>query len=138
MALAYRRQGDGVTTLCIALALGAVVASFTAERFTLSWTHSVEKIRWEEDYTIHPQHLELVAARIRGSGAGMEIPEDAHYNNGAWEYHPAVAPLPRLTLAASQYAGDYDLCIDGQCQPLTRYTRGASPVELFACRKPSG
>lgn len=122
-----------MTSLCIAIAFGTVVATLPAERFTLAWTHSVEKIRWEEEYTIHAPHLELVTARVRGSGAGMEIPDDARYNNGAWEYHPAVPPLPRLTLAASRYGGDYDLCVDRQCQPLTRYTRGAGPVELFAC-----
>ena len=34
--------------------------------FTLSWTHSVERTRWEEDWTIGPAGLQIVEARVQG------------------------------------------------------------------------
>ena len=36
--------------------------------FTLAWTHSVERVRWEEDWRVTPAGLELVEARVRGLG----------------------------------------------------------------------
>jgi len=83
--------------LCIAA--GALVATLAAESFTLAWTHSIEKIRWEEDWRIENGRLHLVEARIRGSGAGMEPPDGAVLRHGAWHYAPVIPPLPRLRLA---------------------------------------
>ena len=47
-------------SLCI-LAAGKTV-SLAAAAFTLSWTHSVEKISWQEDWTVVAGGLELGAA----------------------------------------------------------------------------
>ncbi|WP_448152289.1 DUF1850 domain-containing protein [Castellaniella caeni] len=46
------------------------------QAFTLAWTHSIEKIRWEEDYRVARDaqgHPVLIPgkARILGSGAGI-------------------------------------------------------------------
>ena len=37
--------------LCLGLA-GAVWVELPTPAFTLAWTHTIEKIRWEEDYSV--------------------------------------------------------------------------------------
>lgn len=126
-----------MTSVCIALALGAVVTSFPAERFTLAWTHSVEKVRWEEDYVVREHGLEPVAVRIRGNGAGMEVPEGAVLRDGVWHYTPRLGVLPALRLARSAYTPDYEICRQGRCRTIAQLLpRGASgeSVEIRPCR----
>ena len=122
--------------LCLSVA-SLLVATVPAERFTLAWTHSVERIRWEEDYVIRADRLELIAARVHGSGAGMEVPQGGRYRAGAWEYRPRTPPLARLQLAHSGAAGDYTLCWARGCQALAALTGGdvhaAATVELYPC-----
>jgi hypothetical protein len=121
-----------MSALCLAAALA--VATVPTERFTLAWTHSVEKVRWEEDYLVRREGLVLVEARVRGNGAGMEIPEGAQFRGGAWHYRPRLAPLARLRLARSEFAGDYEICRDGRCTPLARLLPAPSDtVELYPC-----
>jgi hypothetical protein len=124
-----------VIGLC--LAVGAVVhATLPATEFTLAWTHSVEKVRWEEDYRVDGRLLVAVAARVRGSGAGMEPPADAMWRDGAWHYHPAIGPLPMLRVTLSSYAGDYELCWNDHCAPLSDVVAvrgGIDVVEISAC-----
>jgi len=123
-----------VTGLCLAAA--AISAALPLQGFTLAWTHSIEKIRWEEDYRIVGQHLELVEARIRGSGAGMEPPDGAMLKNGVWHYRPTLPLLPRLRLARSGYVADYELCWDAQCKPfrdIVDAPEAGQVVDLFAC-----
>lgn len=119
--------------LCIAA--GALVATLAVESFTLAWTHSVEKIRWEEDWRIEAGRLHLVEARIRGSGAGMEPPAGAVLEGGAWRYAPGIPPLARLRLAHSTFTAGYELCSAGRCRPLAELAGGAQnePVELYPC-----
>jgi hypothetical protein len=57
--------------LCLGLA-GSIWAQLPVANFTLAWNHSIEKIRWEEDYRVTAQGLVLEQARVRGNGAGME------------------------------------------------------------------
>lgn len=89
-----------------------------ADAFTLAWTHSVEKVRWEEDYRRDGDTLVLQSARIRGSGAGMDPPPDAVWRDGAWHYTPTLARFPRLVLANSVFGGRYDVCVAGRCRSL--------------------
>jgi hypothetical protein len=103
----------------ICLAAGVLAAALPFSAFTLAWTHSIEKIRWEEDYRVVDARLVLEEARIRGSGAGMEPPADARFENGVWHYHPALPPLERLRLTHSPYTAGYDICAAGTCKPLT-------------------
>ncbi|CAG0945532.1 MAG: hypothetical protein EFKGCFLK_00511 [Rhodocyclaceae bacterium] len=119
--------------LCIAA--GALVTTLAVESFTLAWTHSIERIRWEEDWRIEAGRLRIVEARIRGAGAGMEPPAGAVLENGVWRYRPAAAPLARLRLANSAFTPGYELCADGRCRPLAQLAGGAEnePLELFAC-----
>ena len=124
----------GVLGVCLALAAGlppgaeptgrAQAARFQpVQRFTLAWTHSIEKIRWEEDYRVHrtadgQPRLALEMARIRGTGAGMEPPPGARLQGGWYEYVPADQPQGALRLTRSPYTADYDWCVDGQCTSL--------------------
>lgn len=119
--------------LCIAAA--SLLAFLPLQAFTLAWTHSIEKIRWEEDWRIEAGRLHLVEARIRGSGAGMEPPEGAILEGGVWRYAPQLAPQERLRLANSNFTSGYELCTDGRCQPLAVLASGAEnePLVLYAC-----
>ena len=55
---------------------GHAPAFVATDHFTLAWTHSIEKVRWEEDYAVRfdavlgQPVLHAVQARVRGSGAG--------------------------------------------------------------------
>ncbi|WP_245549153.1 DUF1850 domain-containing protein [Noviherbaspirillum massiliense] len=108
-------------------------------QFTLAWNHSIEKIRWEEDYRVAGDRLRLVEARIRGSGAGMEPPEGAVLKDGAWHYVPPLPPLERLRLTRSPYVPDYTLCWDNTCRPLTALVgpvENAPLLEVAPCEIP--
>ncbi len=58
------------------------VAALALFAFTLVWTHSIEKVDWQEDSRVTPAGLELVQARVKGSGAGMEPPPEARLVDG--------------------------------------------------------
>ena len=62
------------------------------QSLTLAWTHSIEKIRWEEDWLIEGDRLRLDEARVRGSGAGMEAPSGSRFESGVWRYDPHFCP----------------------------------------------
>ena len=124
--------------MSLCLAAGLLTATLAADSFTLAWTHSIEKIRWEEDWRIQGSALVLDEARIRGSGAGMEPPPDAVLRDGVWRYRAALPPLPVLRLTHSPYAAGYELCIDGRCAPLADRLPGLGDnavIELSACRQ---
>lgn len=104
-------------SLCI-LAAGKTV-TLAAAAFTLSWTHSVERTRWQEDWKVSPAGLQVVAARVKGSGAGMEPPEGSVLRDGWWVYAPRIGPQPRLVLAASGATGEgWTLCTVMGCREL--------------------
>jgi hypothetical protein len=120
----------------LCLAAGAVTATLAIESFTLAWTHSIEKLRWEEDWRVEGKALVISEARIRGTGAGMEPPPDAVLKDGAWHYQPKLAPQAQVRLAHSPYTAGYELCIDGKCSPLAERLPGAenpSTIVLEAC-----
>ena len=128
--------------LCLAAgSLATALALGTDGGFTLAWTHSIEKIRWEEDYRIESDAegqvlLHLTEARIRGSGAGMEPPDGARLDaHGVWHYVPKLAPLPLLRITQSQFTQGYELCRGGECRPLAALVPGLADgvVELRAC-----
>lgn len=119
-------------SLCLA-ALGLVVQLGT-DRLTLAWTHSVEKIVWEEDWRETPAGLELTEARVRGSGAGMDPPPEARFDGHAWRWQPALTPMPEVILRRSGATADWRLCLDGRCRPLGDYVPAdADPVRLQRC-----
>ncbi len=106
--------------LCLLVA-GAVRASLPASEFTLEWQHSVEKVRWEERYRVEADHLLLVEARVRGSGAGMEPPPGAVLEHGVWTWQPQRA-LPEVRVTHSRFAADYRLCWRDACRDLGSLT----------------
>ncbi|MDP2824316.1 MAG: DUF1850 domain-containing protein [Sulfuritalea sp.] len=122
----------------LCLAAGAASAVLAVSSFTLAWTHSIEKIRWEEDWRIETGALVITEARIRGSGAGMEPPAGAVLRNGVWHYRPALPPQTMLRLAHSPYAAGYEFCIAGHCAPLADRLPGIdnnAVVHLSVCRQ---
>jgi len=126
-------------TLGICLVAGAMNVFVPAPRFTLAWMHSIEKIRWEEDYVVHERGLELAEARIRGSGAGMDPPDGAKLDaRGVWHYAPRVGHVPSLSLARSTYTPDYELCVGAHCKSLGDYVPvSAGTTAVLPCHAPS-
>lgn len=118
--------------MSLCLLAGGKLSVLAVAAFTLAWTHSVEKTRWEEDWRITPAGLQIVEARIQGSGAGMEPPPDAVLKEGWWTYVPHLKAQSKLSLAASgATGGGWSLCADGKCQEFG--LAPGSDVELWAC-----
>ncbi|MCX7898401.1 MAG: DUF1850 domain-containing protein [Rhodocyclaceae bacterium] len=125
--------------MALCLLSGAMVVALATESFTLAFTHSVEKIRWEEDWRLEKQKLILVEARIRGTGAGMEAPATASFANGVWRYSPGLAPIDHINLLQTQASEPFALCVGAVCRPLSAWV-GATPdqpVRLEPCRQSS-
>jgi hypothetical protein len=120
-------------SLCLLLGGKQLVYATTA--FTLAWSHSVEKTRWEEDWRITPRGLEIVEARIEGSGAGMDIPSDARFDGRYWHYRPMLPPQPNLALARSgRTGGPWQICFEGTCHNLPEgNAEPQPPMLLSAC-----
>ena len=117
-------------SLCILAAGKTTVLAVSA--FTLSWTHSIEKTRWEDDWRVTPAGLEIVEARVKGSGAGMEPPEESVLRHGWWTYNPEIAVRPVVKLAASgATGGGWKLCAGRSCLELG--AQAGEAVELSAC-----
>ena len=124
--------------MALCLSAGALSATLLTQNFTLAWMHSVEKIRWEEDWNIEQMQLHLISARVKGTGAGMEPPPDAVFKNGAWHYHPHIQPLQSIILSHSPYTKEYELCIDFTCKPLSTYLpqlETTATITLEACER---
>lgn len=117
-------------SVCI-LAAGKITV-LTGVGFTLAWTHSVEKTRWEEDWKVTAGGLQVVEARVQGSGAGMEPAESAIFKNGWWVYRPQIEPQPKLVLAASGATGrGWTLCTAGACASIGG--EAGDPAVVTAC-----
>jgi hypothetical protein len=136
MATASTRRGGGGLSLCLASA--GVVKTLSIAAFTLAWTHSIEKIDWQEDWRITPQGLQLVQARVKGSGAGMEPPGDARLVDGWFQWQPKRAPMPEVVLGNSGVAGEWRLCSDGSCRTLSEifgHPVGANVTTMGSCER---
>ena len=122
--------------LCVAA--GGLSAMLALQSFTLAWTHSIEKVRWEEDWQVTEQGLVLAEARVRGHGAGMEPAAGSRLAHGVWHYTPDLLPQARLKLVHSPYAAGYELCTAAKCQALTDLLPGLAAyalIELFPCER---
>jgi len=103
-----------------------------ASVFSLSWTHSVEGTRWEETWQVKQAELQVVEARVKGSGAGVEPSESAVLRDGWLTFRPKAAPQKRVLLAASGATQDgWTLCANGACWNLGR--EPGPPITVFAC-----
>jgi len=122
--------------MALCIAAGGAVIALAMQAFTIAWTHSIEKVRWEEDYRIEGSMLRLVEARVSGHGAGMEPPPGSRLEHGTWHYTPSLPLLPELRLTHSGYTADYELCSDGRCEALSVHAPKAASgeaVRLYAC-----
>jgi hypothetical protein len=137
MAAAPARRGGGGLSLCLASA--GAVKTLSIAAFTLAWTHSIEKVEWQEDWRVTPQGLELVRARVKGFGAGMEPPPEARLIGGWFQWQPKRAAMPEVVLANSGAAGEWRLCRDGQCRTLSEifgHPVGANVTTMTSCDNP--
>jgi hypothetical protein len=136
MAATPTHHGGGGLSLCLASA--GVVKALSISAFTLVWTHSVEKIDWQEDWRVTPGGLELTQARVKGSGAGMEPPPEARLVNGWFEWKPARGPMREVRLGNSGAAGEWRLCSHGHCRTLSEifgHAIGVNVTTMRACEK---
>jgi hypothetical protein len=134
MAAAFAHRNGSRLSLCLASA--GVLKTLSIAAFTLAWTHSVEKIGWQEDWRVTPSALELMRARVKGSGAGMEPPPEARRVDGWFQWEPKRPPMPELVLGNSGAAGDWRVCSAGQCRTLSEifgHPIGANITTMRAC-----
>ncbi|MCM2295562.1 DUF1850 domain-containing protein [Rhodoferax sp.] len=132
--------------ICLSLVAGLQGGSMVfvpVTEFTLAWTHSIEKVRWEEDYVVQLDAagaqavLHAVQARVRGSAAGMEPPSGAVLRQGWYHYVPAIQTPPELRLTRSEFTPDYVVCVQGRCQSMADWMISDGGITLLkACRKP--
>ena len=132
--------------VCLSLvgALHSTPVFVPVTAFTLAWTHSIEQVRWEEDYAVlpgdapgQPPMLQARQARIKGSAAGMEPPDDAVLQNGWYAYTPNQKTLPELLLMRSEFTADYDWCTLGRCQSMSNLIASdAGVTKARACFYP--
>lgn len=121
-------------SLCLASA--GAVKTLAVAAFTLVWTHSIEKTDWQEDWRVTPQGLELVQARVKGSGAGMEPPPEARLVDGWFQWQVHRPPMPQVVLGNSGAAGEWRLCEGGVCRTLGEilgHPVGANPTTISEC-----
>ncbi|MDD2382929.1 MAG: DUF1850 domain-containing protein [Sulfurospirillaceae bacterium] len=124
--------------ISLCLTAGALSATLHIQAFTLAWMHSVEKIRWEEDWRIEGKNLHIVEARVKGSGAGMEPPLGSVLYDGYWHYTPSIKPLSSVSLMHSPYTKGYEICFDATCKPLADFLPGIASTDsivLHACER---
>ncbi|QWG19095.1 DUF1850 domain-containing protein [Bradyrhizobium sediminis] len=137
MAAALAQRGGGGLSLCLASA--GVVKALSVAAFTLVWTHSIEKVEWQEDWRVTPRGLELTQARVKGSGAGMEPPPEARLVDGWFQWQPKPAAFPQVALGNSGTAGEWRLCAGGNCRTLSEilgHPVGINVTTMSACSDP--
>lgn len=121
--------------ICIAIGVSSTVLLRVPGPITLSWEHSVEHFRVEEDYrAIAEGALILSEVRTAGLGAGIDVPSGARNVDGYWRFSPTLPPLAQVELANSNFVRGYRLCWGGQCMPLNALPAAADqPLKLMAC-----
>ena len=134
--MAPARTPDGGHGLSLCLASAGAIKTLALAAFTLVWTHSIEKVDWQEDWRVTPLGLELTQARVKGSGAGMEPPSDARLIDGWFQWVPQRAAMPEVVLGNSGAAGEWRLCVDGNCRTLSEifgHSIGADVTTMSRC-----
>lgn len=115
-------------TICVAQA--TLIAALAAPGFSLSWTHSVEKTTWTEEWRVEGDRLKAVSASVEGSGAGIDVPDGARMTPEGWIYQPSLPPLPELVLGSSGATGSgWRLCTPEQCLEIGEDE--GQPVRIF-------
>jgi hypothetical protein len=124
-----------VLEICVAIAVSSTVVLRVPGPLTLSWEHSVEHFRVEEDYrATRDGALILSEVRTAGLGAGIDIPHDAQLIDGRWRFVPALPPLDQVLLANSNFVRGYRLCWDARCvRPDALPGAADQPLIVSAC-----
>ncbi len=125
-----RRRRRAAMSLCIPAAGKVTVLAVSA--FTLSWSHSVEKTRWEEDWRVDARRAGDRRGAREGSGAGMEPPQGALCSRMVGGFTGRqIGARPMVALAASGATGaGWTLCSDQACMELG--AEAGAAVELSA------
>lgn len=133
---------SAVLGICLQLAAAGAASTpvfLPVQDFTLAWEHSIEKVRWEEDYVVQAATsgqdgpvLLATQARIQGSASGMEPPADAHFADGWYHYAPAQLQHYELRLTRSEFTADYQWCDTQGCRPLSAIIPRDGGVTLMA------
>lgn len=113
------------------IAAGKTLA-FAATAFTLSWTHSVEKITWAEHWKLTPAGFVVIEASVEGSGAGMDPLDGSRFVDDKWVYTPKLPPQEKLVLAASgATVSGWKLCAAGECTVVGK--KAGPPIVIERC-----
>lgn len=116
----------------ICLILATVTVPLVGPSFTLDWTHSVEKIRWHEEWVLGDQGLRLTGAAVKGSGAGMDPGPGAQLIDGWWRWQPTLPAIPALHLAASGATpSGWTICDAKGCREIG--TKPGSAITVAPC-----
>jgi hypothetical protein len=119
-------------SLCVIGAAG--VLRLAVASFTLSWVHSIEHTRWQEDWTVEAKGLQIREARIENMGAGMETPDGATFDGTWWRWVPKVPELPEVLLRRSSVQPQgWRLCAGGVCRAIADDHERADIVVLKPC-----
>ena len=119
----------------VCLAGAGALLRVAATTFTLSWTHTIEKIPWVESWAVSDKTLLLTEAKVKGSGAGMEPSPEAHLVDGWYVWHPANPQRREIVLRREPVAGDWTFCAPAvPCAPLGNLLpQDADPVTIKPC-----
>lgn len=125
-----------VAGLC--LSGGGMQRFISADRFELGWMHSIEKTNWSEFWQVVNGELVLDWSSVQTSGAGMDIPENAVFRDGAY-YYRVDRNLSELRLFQVSSPFAYRLCVNNSCKSIESWL-GLSSLEgeilVKPCLKP--
>ena len=119
--------------LCLAGA--GLTVHLAVASFTLAWTHTIEKIPWEEDWRVEADARVRTQSRVQGSGAGMEPPAYAKLTDGWYAWAPENPRRTSIQLRRASGLADWTFCAPGiPCAPLGKVLGAdADPVTLSPC-----
>jgi hypothetical protein len=121
-------------TLAACLFMPTKVIAIGATVFTLSWIHSVEKTEWRENWRLTEAGLEIVEARAKGSGAGMDPGEGARLEGPWWVWKPELPPIDKLVLSNSgRTVSGWTICTEARCTEIPAGATGT--MTIAACQR---
>ena len=78
--------------------------------------------------------LEIVEARVKGSGAGMEPGPDARFDGTWWRWRPKLPVANSVRLGRSDAVPEgWELCAEGACRAVADARESADSVTLSVC-----
>ena len=103
--------------------------------FTLGWTHTIERVPWEEEWRVEPRALVLTQSRVKGSGAGMEPPPQARLVDGWYVWAPDNSRRAEIVLRRARGIADWRFCaMETGCTTVGALLGvNADPVKLAPC-----